>query len=189
MKSAVSAVIAAFAAAAFAQEPAKEPAKAAVAPFSDYGAAMASNKDYPMAVEWQNANNAELAKLDDAWADGVLAGGKQAVDALLAEVKPGYATDPMKATQIATLSQRVMATFPQPWWKFWASEEHPARQLWASRLLAFAAESNSVDVKLFFLDQLRWCGYPRQAKGVLALKGPKELTGFAEMVAAELKGR
>ena len=133
-------------------------------------------------------------------ADGVLdplsanalalsAGGKTAVDALLAEVKPGYATDALKATQIAVLTQRVMAKFPQPWWKFWASEDHAARRLWTSRLQAFAAESKSVDVKLFFLDQLRWCGYPGQAKAVRALKGSKEVTDFADMVATELEGR
>ena len=54
---------------------------------------------------------------------------------------------------------------------------------------AFAEESKSVDVKLFFLDQLRWCGYPGQAKGVRALKGSKEVLDFADMVAAELEGR
>ena len=185
MKTILLTAIVAAAAAVFAEGQAQK----AVAPYEDYNAAMASNKTYPMAVEWQNASNDELAKLDDAWADGFLEGGKTAIDALLAEVKPGYATDPMKATQIAALSQRVMAKFPQPWWKFWASDDHPARQLWTSRLLAFAADSKSVDVKLFFLDQLRWCGYPRQAAGVLAVKGSKELTDFAEMVAAELKSR
>ena len=185
MKKFLFAAMVAAAAAVFADGPAKDP----VSPFEGYGPAMASDKAHPMAVEWQNANDAELAKLDDAWADGFLEGGKTAIDELLAEVKPGYATDALKATQIAVLTQRVMATFPQPWWKFWASEEHPARSLWASRLLAFASESKSVDVKLFFLDQLRWCGYPRQAAGVLAVKGSKEVGDFAEMVASELKGR
>lgn len=186
MKKFLFALIAAAAAVVFADAaPAKDP----VAPFDDYGAAMASDKARPMAVEWQNANDAELAKLDADWADDFLAGGRTAVDGLLAEVKPGYATDAAKATQIAVLSQRVMVVFPQPWWKFWASEAHPSRKLWASRLLAFATDSASVDVKLFFLDQLRWCGYPGQASDVLAIKGPKELTDFAEMVAAELKSR
>jgi len=163
--------------------------KKTVAPYENYDAAMASNKTFPMAVEWQDAQKAELAKLDDAWADGLLEGGKAAIDALLAEVKPGYATDPMKSTQIAALSQRVMVKFPQPWWKFWASDDHPARQLWTSRLLAFATDSKSVDVKIFFLDQIRWCGYKGQAKGVRALKGSKEVSDFAEMVAAELESR
>ena len=185
MKRMLFAAMVAAAMAVFADDPAKDPAS----PFEDYGPAMASDKAHPMAVEWQNSNNAELAKLDDAWADAFLEGGKTAVDALLAEVKPGYATDAMKATQIAVLTQRVMARFPQPWWKFWASEDHPSRQLWTSRLQAFAAESNSVDVKLFFLDQLRWCGYSGQAKAVRALKGSKEVTDFAEMVATELEGR
>ena len=185
MKRMLFAAMVAVAAAVFADGPAKDPA----APFDDYGPAMASDKAHPMAVEWQNANNAEIAKLDDAWADAFLEGGKTAVDALLTEVKPGYATDAMKATQIAVLTQRVMAKFPQPWWKFWASEDHAARKLWTSRLQAFAAESNSVDVKLFFLDQLRWCGYSGQAKAVRALKGSKEVTDFAEMVATELEGR
>lgn len=184
MKKIVFAVAAALAAAVFAEGPEKDP----VAPFDDYGPAMASDKALPMAVEWQDANKAALSALDGAWADGVLA-DKSAVDALLSEVKPGYATDAMKATQIAAITQRVMTVFPQPWWKFWAGEEHPQRRMWAGRLLAFATESTSVDVKLFFLDQLRWCGYPWQASGVLAVKGSKELTGFAEMVAAELKTR
>ena len=97
MKTILLTAIVAAASAVFAEGQAQK----AVAPYEDYNAAMASNKTYPMAVEWQNASNDELAKLDDAWADGFLEGGKTAIDALLAEVKPGYATDPMKATQIA----------------------------------------------------------------------------------------
>ena len=185
MKRIVLAVVVAAVAAAFAEDKAKKP----VAPYEDYGAAMASNKTFPMAVEWQNANKAEIDKLDDAWADDFLKGGQTAIDALLSEVKPGYATDPMKATQIAVLTQRVMARMPKPQKKPAAGEEHPSRSLWTSRLMAYATSSEAVDVKVFFLDQLRWCGYPRQASEVLGLKGPKELTVFAEMVAAELKGR
>lgn len=55
----------------FAAEPAKGPAT----PFDEYEKAMASSAKHPKAVEWQAANSAELAKLDDAWADGFLAGG------------------------------------------------------------------------------------------------------------------
>ncbi len=185
MRKMLMAVVSAFVMVAFAAEPAKGPAT----PFDEYEKAMASSAKHPKAVEWQAANSAELAKLDDAWADGFLAGGRPAIDALLAEVKPGYATDAMKATQIAVLTQRTMARLPCPWWKFWADGDHPARAMWASRLLAFAAESNSTDVKLFFLDQLRWCGYPTQAKDIRAIKGDAAVSGFAEMVAAELEGR
>lgn len=188
MKRIVLAVVVAAAAAVFAEDKAKK----SVAQYEDYNAAMASNKTFPTAVEWQNAHKAEIAKLDDAWADTFLKGGQTAIDALLSEVKPGYATDPMKATQIAVLTQRVMAKMPKPQQKKAASADHPSRSLWASRLLAFATDSKPVEVKIYFLEQLRWCGYPSQVPGVQALKGPKapkELGDFVEMVAAELKGR
>ena len=160
-----------------------------VAPFDDYGAATANDPAFPMAVGWQNANNKELAALDDAWADSFFAGGRPAVDALLSEVKAGYATDALVSTKIGFLSQQSMRRVEQPWWRFWASTDSPHRKLWTGRLLAFAEESESVDVKLYFLDQLRWCGYPRQAASIRAIKGAKPVTDFADFVATELEGR
>jgi len=156
------------------------------------GAAKAA--DAPTSTDWQTAHAAELAAATSA---DVLEGfvkDASAADALLAAVKPDFATDPLKACQIAAVTQYVMADKGGcpvlAALAFWNWFGETPRELWSARLLAAAEKATATDVKMYFLDQLRWCGFPCQAARVRALgKGacPK-LAEFTDWVASELDG-
>ena len=135
--------------------------------------------DAPTAEKWQAQNRAKLA---EATKDEVLAAFvKDAASAstLLSEVKPGFQTCPVKAFQIAAVTQYVMLP------------GKAGRALWAGQLLAFAEKAEQPDVKMFYIDQLRWCGLKDQAGKVRELgkaSGKKCVQEFAEQVATELDG-
>ena len=141
------------------------------------GAAKAT--DAPAAEKWQAQNKAKLA---DATKDEVLAAfvkDAASASALLAEVKPGFQTCPVKAFQIAAVTQYVMLP------------GKAGRALWTEQLLAFAEKAEQPDVKMFYIDQLRWCGLKAQAEKVRELgkaSGKKCVQEFAEQVATELSG-
>ena len=141
------------------------------------GAAKAT--DAPAAEKWQAQNRAKLA---DATKDEVLAAfvkDAASASALLAEVKPGFQTCPVKAFQIAAVTQYVMLP------------GKAGRALWTEQLLAFAEKAEQPDVKMFYLDQLRWCGLKAQAAKVVEIgkaSGKKCVQEFAEQVSAELSG-
>ena len=115
----------------------------------------------PTAVAWQNANDAAL---EAAMKPQVLAAYVQsaaAADALLAEAKPAYRTDPMVATRIAAVTQLVMCP---------KCDKSPAgRAVWTAALIKAAGASTDSYRTIFLLDQLRWCGKPEQADRVLAI--------------------
>ena len=150
-------------------------------PYSDYGLAMSSNKERPMAVEWHNKNAAALEKETNPEAlKKYVTLPKNAGD-LLALVKPDYGTDAMIAVKIAAVSQLVMCT---KWDKAPA-----AREIWTTELLAAAEKSPDEYRKMFFLDQLRWCGKKTQKDRVLAIgakSGSKAVADFAKVVATEI---
>ena len=135
--------------------------------------------DAPASEKWQSQNKAKLA---EATKDEVLAAfvkDAASASALLAEVKPGFQTCPIKAFQIAAVTQYVMLP------------GRPGRALWTDQLLAFAEKSGPTDVKMFYLDQLRWCGLKAQAAKVRALGASakeKAVAEFAAQVAEELSG-
>jgi len=135
--------------------------------------------DAPAAEKWQAQNRAKLA---EATKDEVLAAfvkDAASASALLSEVKPGFQTCPVKAFQIAAVTQYVMRPGKE------------GRALWTEQLLAFAAKAEKNDVKMFYLDQLRWCGLKAQAGKVREMgKAAKEkcVKDFAELVATELDG-
>ena len=135
--------------------------------------------DAPAAEKWQAQNKAKLA---EATKDEVLAAfvkDAAAASALLAEVKPGFQTCPVKAFQIAAVTQYVMLPGKS------------GRALWAGQLLAFAEKAEQTDVKMFYIDQLRWCGLKAQAAKVRALGASakeKAVAEFAAQVAEELSG-
>ena len=135
--------------------------------------------DAPASEKWQSQNKAKLA---EATKDEVLAAfvkDAASASALLAEVKPGFQTNPMKAFQIAAVTQFVMRP------------GKPGRALWTEQLLAFATKADKNDVKMFYIDQLRWCGLKTQAEKVRAIgkaSGAKCVAEFAEQVASELSG-
>ncbi len=135
--------------------------------------------DAPAAEKWQAQNRAKLA---EATKDSVLAAfvkDDASAAALLSEVKPGFQTSPVKAFQIAAVTQYVMRPGKS------------GRALWAKHLLAFAAKADKPDVAMFYLDQLRWCGLKSQADEVRGLgKASKEksVADFAAQVAFEISG-
>jgi hypothetical protein len=62
-------------------------------------------------------------------------------------------------------------------------------EIWARALMAAARGAKESDVKMYFLDQLRWCGLPCQAPCVRALGAASACKGvkdFANWVADEL---
>ena len=138
----------------------------------------AKSIDAPTSEKWQQDNKALLA---DATKGDILAAfvkDEASAAALLAEVKGEYGTDPVKAFQIAATTQYVMT-----------KEGAAGRRLWAKQLLAFAERADKNDVKMYFLDQLRWCGCKRQAEKVRALgvaASCKCVKDFAAWVASEL---
>lgn len=152
-------------------------------PFADYGKGMASDRDLPMAVEWHNKNAEALTKEADFKALQQYVMLPKNADGLLSQVKKAYKTDPMVATKIAGVSQIVMC---QKW------EKAPAaREIWTCALLGAAEKATDDYRKMFFLDQLRWCGKSAQADRVLAIgnkSGSKAVSDFAKMVASEMKG-
>ena len=145
----------------------------------DIGPEAAKAADAPAAEKWQAQNKAKLA---EATKDEVLAAfvkDAASASALLSEVKPGFQTCPVKAFQIAAVTQYVMLP------------GKAGRALWAGQLLAFAEKAEQPDVKMFYIDQLRWCGLKAQAAKVRALgtaSGKKCVKEFAEQVATELDG-
>lgn len=151
-------------------------------PFADYGKGMASDKDLPMAVEWHNQTAATLAKETEFESLVQYVMLPKNADDLLAQVKEAYKTDPMVATKIAGVSQIVMS----PRW----NKAPAAREIWTCALLGAAEKAPDEYRKMFFLDQLRWCGKNAQADKVLAVgqkSGSKAVNDFAVMVAKELK--
>ena len=157
-------------------------------PFADYGAAMKPNKDYPMAVEWHAANRdaIEAETSDDKLASFVESA--ESASALLAKVKPAYATDPMVAAQVAAVSQYVMRADPS-WWKFWVWFSDSPREVWTAALLDAAAKGGDQYRTMFFLDQLRWCGFAEQACSVRKIgkeSKDKAVMQMADIVATEL---
>ena len=163
-------------------EPVLPEAKGDPNPYADYDRGTASYAKLPMAVEWHNANAAALAKETSPEALKVYVMLPKSADDLLAQVKPDYQTDAMVAVKIAAVSQLVMC----PKW----SKAPAAREIWTCALLKAAAEAPDGYRKMFFLDQLRWCGKASQADKVLAIgkkSGCKEVAAFAKMVAEELK--
>ena len=115
----------------------------------------------PNAVAWQNANDAALEAAMKPQALAAYVQSAAAADALLAEVKPAYQTDPMAATRIAAVTQLVMCP---------KCDKAPAgRAIWTTARIKAAAGSSDSYRTMFLLDQLRWCGKPEQADRILAI--------------------
>ena len=180
----ISAAVLAFAATAAAPaKPAaapKAPEKKYVDPnpYSGYGPAMASKKGDPMAVEWQAKNKAALEAATSDKELVCFVRDLASARALLAEVKPAYATDPLKACQIAAVSQFVM----RPGW------EH-ARGIWTEALFKSFQAATDDGVRMAYLEQLRWCGCKKHAGAIQVVASActsKAVRDFANVVVREL---
>lgn len=137
----------------------------------------------PTAAEWQAKEGAAIAKAVAPEAVAPSLESAAAADALLAQVKGAYKTDPFVATKIGVATQMAMCPT--------CKKAPAARKVWAPALLRAAQASADAYRTMFFLDQLRWCGYPEQA-GAVANLGEKAkdrcVKEMAAIVARELRG-
>ena len=147
----------------------------------------------PTGAAWQAS---EAAAIESATRADALDAYTESVDAaaeLLAAVRPAYGTDPLKAVQIAAVTQSVTDPAAGKWsdfFAFWRKTQADRRRIWSEALLDAAEKAEDDDVATFVLDQLRWCGFGRQADRVLnvgAVRGGR-CAEFAAMVADELRG-
>ena len=146
----------------------------------------------PPAAEWQATNAALLA---EATADEKLAAfvaDAASADALLAQVKGAYQTDPVVAFQVGAVSQWVMGDDPC-FLLFWKPSPSAGRKVWVEALLKRASTADDDLVKTICLDQLRWCGCPcaKLAARVrkIGASSSKKVGEFADVVANELEGK
>ncbi len=159
-------------------------------PYEDYGPAMASEAGDPMAVEWHNAHAAELGNAVSDEALAAFVKDEASAKALLAQVKGAYGTDPLVAIQIAAVSQWTVA-LPEPCWLcFWKESRAGARKIWVKALLERAETAEDDYVKLFCLDQLRWCGCkcPCVAKRIRAVGAAARTKPVKDMAALVADG-
>lgn len=126
------------------------------APFNDYGPAMRSSAEFPLAANWQNANRAAIdATTSDAALSAIVADSTSARQ-FLGQLKEAYKTDPFIAVQFAAVTQYVMQ--PEPaWYAFWQPSRKAARRIWVLALLEMAEASPCAYIQQACLDQLRWC--------------------------------
>ena len=139
-------------------------------------------KGAPMAVDWQAKNKAALdAAVAPATLKAIVSDAAKA-DALCAAVQPAYYTQPVKAFQLAAVTQFVMS--PD------ACQCQAQRILWVNALIKAGKAAKDVSVKQFFMDQLRWCACDKCVGAVYEIAGSDaNLKAFADMIAIELKCR
>ena len=119
-------------------------------PYNDYVKAMEPQAGNPMAAEWQEQNAALIAAETSPAALKQYVASREAADALLAQVKEAYASDPMTLTKIAAVTQLVMCP---------KCQKAPAcRAIWVAALENALVNAKDAYRIQFFRDQLRWCG-------------------------------
>ena len=123
-------------------------------PFANYSTGMANDKAHPKAYGWQCARGKEIEEATKPETLAKFLASDEAARALLGGVKDDYSNKPIVMAQIAAITQLVMRD----------GGSDARRELWTKALLEKVRETGSVYRALFCLDQLRWCGYPRDAK-------------------------
>ena len=103
----------------------------------------------PTAVEWQNKNDAALAAATRPEVLAKFVATPAAADALLAQVGPAYAGDPLVLTQIAAVPQLVMC--PK------CDKAPAARKVWVAALKKAVASAKDDYVRTFCRQQLDLC--------------------------------
>lgn len=143
-------------------------------PYAEYTPAMASSKEKPLTVYWQRENAKAIEDATSFEEVKKVTASEAASAELLAQVKGAYETDPLVGIKIGAVSQRVMC---RKWDK--APE---ARKVWTSALVKAAIESTDTYRKLFFLDQLRWCGSKDQLGDLRKIAKSSKDKAVADMV-------
>lgn len=152
-------------------------------PYGSYGPAMSKVEGRPMAIEWHLTDRAAIDKATAPEALAAIFEEEGAVESLLAEVKPGYATGAMAAAKIAAVSQYVMERAGTPWWMFWRSDRAEERKRWAKALLDAAGKAADDYVAEYYLDQLRWCALLCQTPCIKALADRSKSKAVRDMAA------
>ena len=152
-----------------------------IAETSDDGAA-------PISSEWQKAHGAELAAATAPEAIAAYVESRDAAKTLLDCVKTAYETDPLVAFRIAEVTHYVMEQPSPPWYAFWRSSRRAERVVWTEALMDRVRWADDDYVKIFCIEQLRWCAFPWQADAVRALGEGCEncVRDFAVQVAGEI---
>ena len=144
----------------------------------------------PISSIWQKENGKALSAAMAEESIAAYAGSREAAMKLLSSVKPAYATDPLDAFRIAEVTHWVMVDSDSSWYEFWREHRESNRRIWTEALIDTATGASDDYVKLFCLDQLRWCAFPCQADkvGLVGARGGRAVRDFAQMVVRELKG-
>ena len=125
-------------------------------PFAGYGPAMKSTAEHPLAANWSQANDASIAAATSDAALAAVVADELSAAALLKQVKPAYATDPLVLTKIAAVTQWVM--LPDPWYcLFWDGEHAAGRNVWIAALESLKASTADAYIKTFCQQQLDLC--------------------------------
>ena len=143
----------------------------------------------PISSTWQKEHEAELAAATAPEAVAACVASRDAAKALLECVKTAYETDPLVAFRIAEVTRYVMLEPEPSWYRFWSSSRRAERELWTEALLDRARWTADEYVKIFCIEQLRWCAFPEQADAVRSLGEDceKGVRDFAAQIAGELK--
>ena len=125
-------------------------------PYAGYGTAMQSTAEAPLAVNWSRENDEKIAAATE---ESVLAGfvsDAKSADALLAQLKGAYETDPIVMTQIAAVTQWVM--LPDPCFLcFWRPCPSDGRVVWKQALERRISTAMDDYVRTFCKQQLELC--------------------------------
>ena len=125
-------------------------------PFADYGKAMASDKNAPMAVEWQASRAEAIAAATEPSVLAAFVEDAESAAALLDRLQPAYATCPMVMTQIAAVTQWVM--LPEPFFLFfWEPSPAAGRKVWTAALTVKIATATDDYIRTFCRQQLDLC--------------------------------
>ena len=145
----------------------------------------------PISSIWQKENEIWISKATAPEVIAACVESREKADALLAEVKTAYETDPVAAVKIAEVTHYVMDKPNPPWWAFWRSSREGERRIWTEALLERAKTAADDYVKIFCLDQLRWCAFPEQSPEILSVgeEASGNVAKFAAQVAKEVGDR
>ena len=140
---------------------------------------------------WQKDHEAELAAATSPEAIAKVVSSRDAAKALLDDVKTAYETEPLVAFRIAQVTRYVMTEPETSWYQLWRSSRRAERELWTNALLDRARWATDEYVKIFCIEQLRWCAFPEQADAVRALGEDCEkcVRDFATQIAGEIASR
>lgn len=157
------------------------------APYHNYSPAMASSPDKPLTSDWQNKQRKAIdAETTDAKLAAVVA-TEESAELLLSRVKGAYTTDPLTLTKIASVTQWVM--LPDSWYNFlWDGPHAKGREVWVEALLDTAEDAKDLYVKIFCLEQLRWCGREDDIDDILEIGVESKYTAVKDLAETVARG-